>query len=206
MTAKAYWINAAMREITEITFDDTSGSTADMRTLIGCEDTGFCLGWMFNGDPLYVDDKGLFKPQRHFFQIVDRADPQPLPGNGLMTGRDRMEEGSYDPRMSLAQLRGKIRFLSRAQADAWAVRHAKQASTLINGEPIETWEQTWRQMPYAAEEPEIRMILPDGQATAKTVWEAIEYARVLPRLSLKAITDAAGVMLLSETDIERARQ
>lgn len=190
MTAKAYQIDAAAREIREVEWDDTG--IVDIRRFLNCGDSGFGVGWMFAGEPVYIDDKGLLKPSRHFFQVINfdvrGGASTPLAGNGLYTGRDLYKPngdsaGAAPPRMSIEEFREKIRFLSRAQADAWSVIHAKESCTSINGQTVQTWEQFWREVPIPEGLPNVVLRLdgPDGTTNVAfpTVWDAIDRARLL---------------------------
>lgn len=67
----------------------------------------FCIGMQWsNGDVLYVDDEGFLKPGGRLFTI-DRADGQPLVGNGLILGSDA-EGNSVDAEHLLVEIQTKV--------------------------------------------------------------------------------------------------
>ena len=67
----------------------------------------FCIGMNWpNGDTLYVDDEGLLKPGMRLFNI-DRADGQPLAGNGLILGSDA-GGNSVDAKFMLTEIQCKV--------------------------------------------------------------------------------------------------
>lgn len=153
MTAKVLWINAATREITEVTIDDmTEAGVQDLRRLVG---GGIELGahWR-NGDVLYCKNSWTQDRCRHFFLVLDQAGSGPIGGDAVIIGPDRPDRGSFDARMSKAEAMDKIQFLSRAEADVFIARIAHLPSATINGVVIETWGQTWAQIPRPPSEGE----------------------------------------------------
>lgn len=190
MKIEAYVITTAKRQIDRVEIE--ADGTADYYRYLECEKDGFCLGHIFDGDPLYIAENGLRKPSRNFFQVVDKGhDLQPLPGNGLMTGRDRYTRGgdnagNHPIQMTITELHSRIRWMSRAQADAWAAQRGREGAVTINGEIMQTWEQFWRDMPEAPDEPPVRLfsrISGTGKGFGldfspfRTVWAAIDFAR-----------------------------
>lgn len=223
MKAEAYLINPAQRKIERVEIDPDE--TKDYYRHLECENDGFCLGHMFTGEPVYVAENSMRKPNRHFFQVLDEDDGlQPLPGNGLMTGRDRYTRGGdnaglHPIEMTIEELAKRIRFMTRARADAWAARQARRPAFIINGEVIQTFEQVWRQMPDAPDQPPVRLLckMPGdteyGEALATlmgpfgTVWQAIDCARGTKRardekrLTLGALLDHEGGLLLTKEQL-----
>ena len=82
---KAIWIDSTRKEISYVTYETPD----DMRDFIG--------GWLEIGamlrdeNVLYVDEEGLLKNPEHFFRFSLRPD-QPLAGNGLIVGREVLDE------------------------------------------------------------------------------------------------------------------
>jgi len=137
---KAFLIDSAARKITEVEYE-----LGDVSRLIGGD--GICLGFRFrNGDLLYVDDKGLLKPQEHFFWISDRTD-QPLAGNGLVAGPDRLDE-TLDVQMSYDTLKAKVTFIDREGVDMWTEGLPLNIpGTTLNGRLITTLKETFQSIP-----------------------------------------------------------
>jgi hypothetical protein len=136
---KALLIDSAARDIREVEY----AGLADLQKFVG----GYieiAFSWRTD-DVLFVDEEGLFKPQRHFFRIAGRGD-QPLAGNGVVVGKERYDgEGNYlstnDPRITVDELREQVTFRSRDQVDAWAKANASEPSASIttfdkDGEPV----------------------------------------------------------------------
>jgi hypothetical protein len=132
---KAWLIDVAAREIRAVEVD----GLASWQKLVGGP---IELAWQWDtGDVLYVDEEGLFKPQRHFFRLADRGD-YPFAGNGLVIGRELIDdEGEYlgvdNTAVELATLQASVAFVTRAQADAWALGNASEPAvtfaTVENG-------------------------------------------------------------------------
>jgi hypothetical protein len=134
---KALFIDAAKREILEVEYEqskvDDGGPGKSLQDHIG----GYietAYAWE-NGDVLFVDEEGLFKPQQHFFRIGERPD-QPLAGNGIVVGAERYDgEGEYlgtnDPTITPEALRATVEFRSRDQVEAWAKANASEPAGAI---------------------------------------------------------------------------
>jgi uncharacterized protein DUF3846 len=136
---KAILIDAAKREIREI---DNDGLKTLQAAVGGYIETAYA--WE-NGDVLFVDEEGMFKPQADFFRVPMRSD-QPLAGNGVVVGKERYDgEGEYlgteDPAITVAELRELVEFRDRAQVDAWAKANASDvasAVTFVSAGTVET--------------------------------------------------------------------
>jgi hypothetical protein len=127
-------IDAAAREIREVEWTESMASPISLQKHIGGSLEAACM-WP-SGDVLYVDEDGLAKPQRYFFRIDTRPD-QPMPGNGIVVGRERYDSmgdylGTDNPQITVEALRGIVRFLSRAQVDAWAKGNASDPATAFS--------------------------------------------------------------------------
>jgi hypothetical protein len=121
---KAILIDSKAREIRAVEYT----TTEDLH--------GFVGGWLEmvpvrlpHGDTLYVDEEFLFKPQTSFFMI--ETYPQPLGGNGVIVGPEVYDdEGEYvrtdPPGCSPRSLAQYIRFMDRAQFDAWGKANASE--------------------------------------------------------------------------------
>lgn len=101
-------IDPWLKTVTEV--DCPEGIDAMYRLLsnpLGPEVDTFCCGMNWpNGDMLYVDDEGLLKRGMRLFNI-DRADGQPLAGNGLILGHDA-EGNSVDAKFMLTEIQCKV--------------------------------------------------------------------------------------------------
>lgn len=73
-----------------------------------------------NGDGIYIDDEGLLTltPETRFFTY--EGYPNPLAGKGLMLGVNRAGGDSVNPKMTLAQVAAKVKFLSLQEARQFA--------------------------------------------------------------------------------------
>ena len=130
---KAILIDSAAREVRAVEIPDNH-ITERLRELIG--------GWIChaatlpNGDTLYVDDEGLLKASTTFFQFKGRDD-QPLAGNGVLVGRERINPrtgdylGMTDVRSTVEQVTKLVTFQSLGDAKAWGRAHAHEAATAI---------------------------------------------------------------------------
>jgi hypothetical protein len=126
---KALLIDSAARQIRDVEYNNL----ADMHHLIG----GYievAYSWP-NGDVLFVDEEGLFKPQTNFFRIAARGDT-PLAGNGLLVGREVDDDSprgyhTEPPTMTAQALADIVEFRSRDQVDAWAKANASDAASFI---------------------------------------------------------------------------
>ena len=124
---KALFIDVAARIISEVEY----AGLADLQRMVGGSISG-ARSWD-SGEVLFVDDEGLFKPKGGFFRI--EGIEQPLAGNRVLVGRDRYDrEGEYldsaDPIVTVADLSAIVRFLSRAEADAWAKANASEPASV----------------------------------------------------------------------------
>lgn len=132
---KAILIDSEKRELREVEYDHGSKPGAvTLQMLIG----GYIeSAWSWeNGDVLWVDEEGLFKPQSHFFRFTPRGDGQPLAGNGVLIGREE-EDDSPDgyhtepPTITIEELRPLVQFLTREQAEAWAKGNASEPAVTV---------------------------------------------------------------------------
>lgn len=151
---KALWIESAAGEVREVEYQGLD----DLKRMIG--------GWIEvakvwdNGDVLYVDEEGLLKATAHFFRL-DGIE-QPLGGNGVVVGRETGDTTNTDPpTMTVEQLRGQVRFLSREQADAWSKGNASEPAVSFTswgpGQPPKTevfarYGKLFEQMPKPTDE------------------------------------------------------
>jgi hypothetical protein len=92
-----------------------------------------------NGDVLYVDEEGLFKPQAGFFRIAPRRDGQPLAGNGVLVGKEQAAKNAdgyitLPPTITLDALRSQVQFLSYEQTQAWAKGNASEPAIVVSSQ------------------------------------------------------------------------
>jgi hypothetical protein len=123
---KVIFIDSAKRTIIEGTIGTGRAALKDMQKAVG----GLIQpahGWA-NGDILYVDEEGLFKPQTHFFRLAGYD--QPLAGNGLIVGSDDEGENA-DVKLPVADIIPLVTFLDRAQAQSWAKANASEPAMTI---------------------------------------------------------------------------
>ena len=130
---KALLIDAAKREIREVEYESTEAKGTTLQQHIG-GDIETAYSWE-NGDILFCDEEGLFKPQMHFFRIGERPD-QPFAGHGIVVGAERYDsEGEYlgtnDPTITPEALRATVEFRSRDQVEAWAKANASEPAGAI---------------------------------------------------------------------------
>lgn len=122
--AKAWLIDVASREIRAVELSELK----DYQKAVGGP---IEIAWQWDaGDVCYVDEEGLFKPQRHFFRLAGRGD-YPYAGNGVVVGREMSDDdGEYiglaDTTVTLAHLESIVTFVTREQADAWAKGNASE--------------------------------------------------------------------------------
>jgi Domain of unknown function (DUF3846) len=122
---KAILIDSKAREIREVEY----ANGADLRGFVGGYIESVPLD-LPNGDTLYVDEEGMFKPQSSFFMI--ETHPTPLAGNGVIVGPEVDDEDAEEgyrteaPGCSPRSLAQYIRFLDRAQFDAWGKANASE--------------------------------------------------------------------------------
>jgi hypothetical protein len=131
---KAFLIDTANREVREAEYQ-TNVACSDpksLQTLIG----GYIeTAWSNEqGDNLFVDEEGLFKPQQHFFVWALRRDGVPLAGNGVIVGREVEHDCDYHtepPSLDIETVRACVRFFDRSQVDAWAKANASEPASTI---------------------------------------------------------------------------
>lgn len=128
--SKAILIDAATREIREI---ENTGLKSLQAAVGGFIETAY--SWE-NGDVLFVDEEGLFKPQSNFFRVPTLCDDQPFAGNGVVVGREVTDdEGEYVrtdvPTITVEALREIVEFRDRAQVDAWAKANASETASAV---------------------------------------------------------------------------
>ena len=131
---KAILIDSKAREIREVSYSRGE----DLRGFVG----GFIQAVpvrLPNGDTLYVDEEGLFKPQTSFFMFHGHA--APLAGNGVIVGPEIDDEDAEEgyrteaPGCSPRSLARFVRFMDRDQFDAWGKANASEPActfTTIN--------------------------------------------------------------------------
>jgi hypothetical protein len=121
---KAIQIDSKAREIREVEYS----TSEELRALVG--------GWLelvplrlpFS-NVLYIDEEGLSKPQSGFFMI--HGFHAPLCGNGVIVGREVEDDSdagyhTEPPHFSPISLAPFIRFMDRAQFDAWGKANASE--------------------------------------------------------------------------------
>jgi len=108
---RAILINPFEKKISEVeiqnTLEDLQVAVGDGEKVlitVACE--------LPNGDVIYVDDEGLFKPNNAYF-TVDGAH-QPFAGIGLVVGSTKTGN-STNARSSIAQITSMVSMLSRVQ-------------------------------------------------------------------------------------------
>jgi len=114
---QAILIDVARRTITEVEYD---GQLETIYKLVGCEMVEAPTVEK-NGDSVFVDEEGLFKPQPYWF-LYDGY-PQPLAGNGLLLGLNRRNGESISPKTPLETVKSKVRFMSYNEVKAYAREH-----------------------------------------------------------------------------------
>lgn len=140
-------IDSANREVREAEYECgvSTDHPASLNRLIGgyiesaWSSESFC-------DVLFVDEKGLFKPQNHFFIWSPRRDGVPLPGNGVIVGQEVEDDSpagyhTRPPLLDVATVRKCVRFLDRRQVDSWAKANASEPASAItaigdDGRPV----------------------------------------------------------------------
>jgi hypothetical protein len=102
---KAYLIDPFNRQVSEV---DYNGDFREISKFIQC-DYFTAATFNKNGDSFFVDDEGLFKEDKMFFE--HHGYPQPLAGYGLVLGTDPDGE-STAPKISLEDLASDIMWYS----------------------------------------------------------------------------------------------
>lgn len=106
------------------------------------------------GHVLYVDEDGLYKPQRWFFRMGDYE--RPFAGNGVIVGPEKYDRhGDYvgTADATIVPKDGVVRFMSRHEVDAWAKATASEPESYITDldtgetEVIAYRGQLWGDMP-----------------------------------------------------------
>ena len=147
---KAYHIRPETQTVEEIEWHGYADLKAAVEGLI-------CSAWQYEGgDTLYVNDEGLLNGTPHYFLWTDRGWP-PLAGNAILVGPEPreyvMEAVDYDgpsnlpPRLTLDEVRAKVRFLTLDEVRKWATKHADEplgTVTSIDGNGNLTTEVTAR--------------------------------------------------------------
>jgi hypothetical protein len=85
---------------------------------------------------LYVVEVGLLKPQSHFFRILPRPDGQPLPGRGVVVGKEQVARNAdgyitLPPTLSIDDVRSAVQFMTYEQAQAWAKGNASEPAVTV---------------------------------------------------------------------------
>ena len=104
---KGYLINA---ETKEVTVEEIDSVYPEANALIGCD--WIECGWTNyeTNDALYVDEEGLLKEQKFFFEL--KGAYQTFAGNGFIAGCDIETGESADVKMSLDEVKTLITFRS----------------------------------------------------------------------------------------------
>jgi len=119
---QAYLIDSTAREIREVDYAQSRSDGPTLQDHLGGYIEG-CYYWD-TGEVCYVDEEFLFKPQTGGFWIAGRTD-QPMMGNGIVVGAENLTEdgdylGTLPPSFTIEQLRRDVRFVTRAEVDAWS--------------------------------------------------------------------------------------
>lgn len=107
------------------------------------------------GHVLFVDDEGLFKPQRWFFRLGNIE--RPFAGSGVICGPEDREGNTLDCLLPISAVRRAVAFIPRAEIDAWVEATAEEpeitlASDTGPPEVIATRGDVWGGMPHAEED------------------------------------------------------
>lgn len=112
---KAILIDANNREIKEVSLGD---DYKEIYQHIGCEI--FDVVRIDENNDVYVDDEGLLKlsPESKFFFV--EGYPQPLAGNGLVTGIDNNTGETISTSLTVEQLKSKVKFMNMFDVQEYA--------------------------------------------------------------------------------------
>jgi len=134
MTARALLIDSTARTVTE--FGLEMPSNKQISDLVG----GFFeCAWREVENTLYVDEDGLHKAKTGFFRWSPRMDDWPLCGNGVLVGKELVDDegewiGMADVTLSIQLVTKLITWMSREQFDAWGKAHASDPAVVIAGD------------------------------------------------------------------------
>lgn len=120
---KAFLIDPAELDVTEIVIDDWRGITSAIGEKCQCF-TVVPTRSLGNNDTIYVDDEGLIN--RTFnevggFEVDDY--PNPLVGRGVVLGVDRGTGDSVDATTTREEILSKVNFIP-ANSYGFKIRHA----------------------------------------------------------------------------------
>jgi len=147
-------IDANNQQISFVQIGGPNGGLKDLQRLVSGSIAVACH--MPDNHVLFVDDEGLFKPQRWFFRLLGQD--RPYAGNGVICGPERYDrDGEYlgtadvSARWLPAVMRA-VEFRTRVQIDAWAKATASEPEIAIIGddgiaEVIAYRGQLWGDMP-----------------------------------------------------------
>lgn len=108
---KGYLVDAGKRCITPIEYE--------YKTMKQHLPGGICIAQVFpNGDVLYADDEALLRPATVAFRLKGRRDGQPMMSNGILTGRDSIDD-TDPPLSSIVDLLDEIEWLTVDEALVW---------------------------------------------------------------------------------------
>lgn len=102
---KAFFIDPFNRKVTEI---DYNGDYREISKMLAC-DIFTCATFNKKQDTFYVDDEGLFKANRMFFE--HHGYPSPLCGFGLVLGTTPSGD-SCEPTVTLEELERDLKWYS----------------------------------------------------------------------------------------------
>lgn len=102
---KAFFVDPFNREVKQI---DYSGDFNEITKMLAC-DMFTCATFNNKGDTFFVDDEGLFKANRMFFEHHGYATP--LCGFGLVLGTNPSGE-SVEPTVTLEELQRDLKWYS----------------------------------------------------------------------------------------------
>lgn len=128
----AFLIDATSATITRVTLPDQGDRLPPIYRLIGCE-TITAVPFDY-ADTIYVDDEALLKsPAHHLFAAAGY--PQPIVGNGLVVGTTS-NGADAPPRVSLARLQRRIRFIERVTDTLCVLRGYGRRPVLANFQAV----------------------------------------------------------------------
>jgi len=106
--AHGYLIRPKSRDIVPVLHDVSDYK--EIYKLIECEGSPFTLVYIDDHNVIFVDDEGLLKDQRYYFNV--EGHPFPIAGIGLVLGTDAEGE-TTSTSLTLPDLLAKVSFVER---------------------------------------------------------------------------------------------
>jgi hypothetical protein len=106
--AHGFLIRPKQRDIVSVLHDVSNYK--EIYKLIECDDSPFTLVYIDDRNVIFVDDEGLLKDARHYFNV--EGHPFPIAGIGLVLGTDPEGE-TTSTSLSLPELQAKVSFTER---------------------------------------------------------------------------------------------